>query len=562
MKHHVLHLLAITATIHASAQSTSDCAGAITLCGGVYTESASPSGTGAAYEFTGTCNANLETASLWYTFTVAEPGSISFILDPATDSDDYDWGLFNITNGGCAGITAQDGSSPEVSCNSYGNFDANGPTGISTANGGSGNSNGPGNLNGPVFNGDLPVQVGETYALVVMNWSNSPDGYTIDFTQSTASIFDSSVPTVVATAFDCSNTYLHIEFSEPMRTSTVEPADFVITSPSGTTSAFTSVAPDAPGAMAQQGFTASLAQGLAEPGTYELLITFVSGNVEDVCGNTVVDTLIEVEVGEPLRYAVDISPACNAANGSIAVEHLAGGVAPVTFTVDGQPLVGDAASGLALGNHTLVVQDGGGCVITETLSVPNHAIFLQIQQAQDSLSCTQPQVVIQGVSVQPFQTVQYTWSAVSEAGTPLDFSSNSSTPGATQPGTYTLLVTEPISGCTDDATVTIHRTEQPTVDLGAVILPNVVTPNGDGQNDTWRPYTPQMPGFDLSALFDEYQLTVTNRWGQEVFRSAGSQRTWNARDAADGTYFYTVRYKGECGTVIDAEQTGSITVIR
>ncbi|MBK9515389.1 MAG: hypothetical protein IPO05_17635 [Flavobacteriales bacterium] len=114
--------------------STSDCLGAIPLCGGLYTESSAPLGTGNTYEFTGTCNANLESASLWYTFTVQEAGDLSFVLDPANDLDDYDWGLFNITSGGCAGI--QDGSSPEVNCNSYGSLVTNGPTGISSANGG------------------------------------------------------------------------------------------------------------------------------------------------------------------------------------------------------------------------------------------------------------------------------------------------------------------------------------------------------------------------------------------------------------------------------------------
>ena len=134
--------------------STSDCLGAIPLCGGVYTELTAPLGTGNVYEFTGTCNANLESASLWYTFTVQEAGDLSFVLDPATDLDDYDWGLFNITSGGCAGI--ENGESPEVNCNSYGSFTTNGPTGISSTNGGTGTTNGPGDTNGPPFNADLP----------------------------------------------------------------------------------------------------------------------------------------------------------------------------------------------------------------------------------------------------------------------------------------------------------------------------------------------------------------------------------------------------------------------
>ena len=172
-----------------AAQTISDCSGAVFLCGDLYTETEATLNTGDIYEYTGACNASLEQSSLWYTFTVQENGLLSFIIDPLNPMDDYDWGLFDITTGGCEGIGTPI-LSPEVGCNSFGLAppEPNGPTGISSANGGTGNSNGPGNLNGPAFNADLPVQAGETYALVVMNWTNSLEGYTIDFGQSTASL--------------------------------------------------------------------------------------------------------------------------------------------------------------------------------------------------------------------------------------------------------------------------------------------------------------------------------------------------------------------------------------
>lgn len=556
----LLSSIALTASGTVLAQSTSDCNGAVQLCGGVYTEGASPTGTGAVYEFTGTCNANLETSSLWYTFTVAEAGTISFVLDPADDADDYDWGLFNITNGGCAGINAQDGSSPEVNCNSYGEFGNNGPTGISTLNGGTGLSNGPGNTNGPAFNADLPVEVGQTYALVVMNWSNSPNGYTIDFSQSTASIFDSSTPEVIEAVPDCENATLHVVFSEPMVTSTVEAADFLITSPSGVSTAFTGVVPDQPSAAAQTGFTVALQNELSEPGDYELSITSVSENVEDACGNIVVDTVLQVTIGAPLEYAVVVTPACNTENGTLRVEHTGGGVEPIGFTLEGTPLPDGTASGLDLGTYTLTVSDAGGCVIEEEVLIPNQAIFLQIPQAQDSLSCATPSVTIQGVSVQPFQEVSYAWTAITDDGTNEAYSS-SPAPIVSTPGTYVLLVTNVENGCTDQAAVEIAPTAAPTVDLGSILLPNVISPNGDGQNDIWRPYALSDPDRDITTLFDSYELTIFNRWGQEVHNS-GSSRSWTARDVAAGSYFYRLAYRAECGTVVDAEHTGSITVLR
>ena len=88
----------------ARAQSISDCEGAITLCGDLYTETDASFNSGAIQEFTGICNQNLEQSSVWYSFTVQEDGLLSFILDPLNPMDDYDWGLFDITTGGCEGI--------------------------------------------------------------------------------------------------------------------------------------------------------------------------------------------------------------------------------------------------------------------------------------------------------------------------------------------------------------------------------------------------------------------------------------------------------------------------
>ena len=171
---------------------------------------------GDEYEYTGICNQNLEQSSVWYTFTVQEDGLLSFIIDPLNPMDDYDWGLFDITSGGCEGIGSQL-LSPEVGCNSYGVAppEPNGATGISTANGGTGSSNGPGNFNGPPFNADLPVEAGETYALVVMNWTNSLEGYAIDFGQSTASLYDEAAPSIDSVeVMNCENTTLLVFLSE------------------------------------------------------------------------------------------------------------------------------------------------------------------------------------------------------------------------------------------------------------------------------------------------------------------------------------------------------------
>ena len=552
--------LAFTGSLFAQT-STSDCAGAIQLCGGVYTESSAPLGTGNVYEFTGTCNQNLESASLWYTFTVQSAGDLSFVLDPANDLDDYDWGLFNITNGGCAGINAQNGSSPQVNCNSYGLIGGNGQTGMSTTNGGTGTTNGPGDLNGPPFNADLPVSVGQTYALVVMNWTGSTNGYSIDFTQSTAAIYDNVPPFPVSVTVDCSNQSFVVNFSEPIVTNTVSPTDFTLTSPSGAVLAFITATPIDPAAFSQSSFTLGLGSIPTEEGVYTLTITSASGNVEDPCGNVVVETTFAVPV-VPFIYTVEVTSACNGAGGTLQADHVSGGTAPVTFILGSTVLPDGTATGLWAGDYVLHMNDAAGCQILVPVTIPDHLIALEIPQDQDSLSCRRASISVEGVQVIPEQPVHYLWTAVTANGTDPAFSTVAS-PTISQPGIYTLLVTDMEDGCTDEATVVIEMTSPPDIDMGSIKLPNVISPNGDGKNDVWRPFLATDPGMDITALFDAYKLTVYNRWGQTVFETNdGGQRSWNARGVEEGTYFYTVAFHSECGTVIDKEVTGTISVLR
>ena len=544
--------------------SSSDCGGSIVLCGGIYTEETAPPGTGSVYEFTGTCNQGTETMSLWYTFTVEETGTISFIIDPAVNADDYDWGLFNITNGGCAGIIAQDGSSPEVGCNSYGSLVmGNGPTGISTANGGVGNSNGPGDLFGPAFNADLQVDSGQTFALVVMNWSNSNDGYTIDFTQSTASIYDATVPEVISVVTQCGNQDFDITFSEALLNTSVQLEDFSITGPDGNTIPFSSVSSADTTAYSQTNYTLSLDSGLTIAGTYTFTITNVSGNVEDICGNLAVDTSFSVNIIAPVSYDISITNACNGINGSIEASYLNGGTSPISFEIDDVLLDEVSGSGLDSGLYVVKVIDGAGCEIERDVIVPNHEIDLSISEFQDSLSCANPEVQIQGVEILPTQTTQFLWNSQTANGNDSLFSQIQN-PTTTLPGVYTLYVTEATSACRDSATVIIEESELAGIDLKTLQFTNVISANGDGKNDSWRPYLPLKPDFDVTEIFDTYSLIIFNRWGIPVFDSQkeGTKYWITSSETTAGMYYYSVAYKSDCGTIIDDSKQGSILVIK
>ncbi len=544
----IIFVLLSCCAVHGIAQtSISDCEGAIVLCGDLYTETQASFTTGNIYEATGACNQGLEQSSVWYTFTVQADGNLSFILDPINDVDDYDWGLFNITTGGCAGIGT---TSPEVECNSYGDFTFNGPTGISTLNGGTGSTNGPGNTFGPPFNADLPVVVGQTYALVVMNWSNSLDGYTIDFGQSTASLYDQVPPVPISAETDCSNLTVVLTFSEPIVGTSVQPSDFTVTGPSGT---ITVASVTANNSTMADVFTIQLANQVLIGGTYTLNITNTAGFVEDACGNLGTQS-ITFEISDPVAFDVVTTTACNGFGGSVAVSNITGGDGNYTLNFNGTNQTQFNLNNVVGGNYTATITDGNGCMRAIPVTVPNQDIQVAIP-SQDSLTCLNSTTELLGVEVLPAQNVSYAWTGAGLTSTTI------ANPIATAPGVLSLVVTNLDNGCSDSGTIEIYAGDVYALDLSTMILPNIITLKQDELNDDWRAILAADPLLDLTVLFLEYDLTVFNRWGGIVFESTASSKFWNAADVAPGTYFYLFHYKTDCGTAVEETVEGTILVV-
>ncbi|MCH7400163.1 gliding motility-associated C-terminal domain-containing protein [Belliella sp. DSM 107340] len=83
-------------------------------------------------------------------------------------------------------------------------------------------------------------------------------------------------------------------------------------------------------------------------------------------------------------------------------------------------------------------------------------------------------------------------------------------------------------------------------------IPNVITPNSDGSNDT----------FIINGLnrFDSNHLTIFNRWGDHVFETDNYQQDWDANGRSAGTYFYILKVTESNGQ--NKEFKGWIQVIK
>lgn len=113
-------------------------------------------------------------------------------------------------------------------------------------------------------------------------------------------------------------------------------------------------------------------------------------------------------------------------------------------------------------------------------------------------------------------------------------------------GTYNVLVVTD-EGCTETAVVTVAVPGLPPCDLD---IYNLVTPNGDGNNDHWHIGNISLPEYR------ENTVKVFNRWGNKVWEGrnydntevAFTGRDLNNRPLPEGTYFYEVTLQGRSFT--------------
>ena len=66
-------------------------------------------------------------------------------------------------------------------------------------------------------------------------------------------------------------------------------------------------------------------------------------------------------------------------------------------------------------------------------------------------------------------------------------------------------------------------------------IPNIFTPNSDGENDTFQILNLEDFGENAGV-----QLTITNRWGRQVYRAKNytNAEAWDGGNLSDGVYFY------------------------
>ena len=94
-------------------------------------------------------------------------------------------------------------------------------------------------------------------------------------------------------------------------------------------------------------------------------------------------------------------------------------------------------------------------------------------------------------------------------------------------GTYFVEVRDRF-GCVVQRQVEVGYTSE-------LYIPNIFTPNSDGENDTFQILNLEDFGENAGV-----QLTITNRWGRQIYRAKNytNAEAWDGGNYSDGVYFY------------------------
>lgn len=599
-------------TTAAQTASIQDCLGAIPICQQVYQGDQIPLGNGNVTDFEtdDTC-LPFEIYSIWYTFTVDNSGQFGFILTPDDPAQDFDWVLFNITDVSCGELSGN--PSLVVSCNAAGDVGCNGATG---ATGGTNfNNQGPDCGNNPPnqnegfspFNDLIEVEAGNTYALCISNFSVTSQGYTLDFgLSSDIGIFDETPPNLLSVSYtdSCNGREMVALFSEYIQLSTIDADNFRIDGPGGPyTVEMSSVNGDEGGNYSKE-FLLTVSPPIPGGITFSMDLV-VDGMTEalDLCGNPSSYAIMELVqpmaseavdlgpdttfcAGNSLTLSSNVQGTYNWSDGSTAnsISVSASGTywlsvaticGTISDTIDVSVIDANLPADI-LGKDTTLCNSAAYLLDATT---PGSTYLWQDGSTGPTLSVDQPgtySITVNNECGSRSDSVTVTYLESLQTGLPIDtvlcpgerLSLDVSDPNATDytwqdgttgpvynieaPGAYSIVVENPC----ESVTQAINVSPCSTCDI---YIPNVFSPNGDGVNDKFHPYS--------SCPLENYSLRVFNRWGNLIYESKNAEDAWegdiNGKPVDIGVYIYSLEANVvEDGSARGINLFGEVTIAR
>ncbi len=213
---------------------------------------------------------------------------------------------------------------------------------------------------------------------------------------------------------------------------------------------------------------------------------------------------------------------------------------------------------------TYVAIDPSKCITTDTVTF--------ILEVREPFGIQAEMFYSQGELCRDSLEVLFQFEGINTDSVAWDFGDGTGATGTTiqhefiAPDLYTVTMTAYDLACNEQVSVTQNILHNGKENFAVIESPNVITPNSDGINDTFRIFFKDQPEVDMLSSLDEFKLTVYSRWGNKVFES--SSKLWegntNGGEAVDaGTYFYVLEYRNGCGEEAPLQaKRGFVTVLR
>ncbi len=182
-----------------------------------------------------------------------------------------------------------------------------------------------------------------------------------------------------------------------------------------------------------------------------------------------------------------------------------------------------AQTNVGVGVYQVIVTNALGCEASSEISIISSSPIASIAISENPVNGEGTLISLQSTSVPDISSI-ISWNWNFGDGNVSDL--ENPTHSFEEIGSYqtTLIITD-AQGCVDTTAINLEV-------VGAIVVPNVVTPNGDGVNDVFF-----IKNLDKNKA---YKLAVLNRWGNVVFEVNDYQNDWVPNNLIDGVYFYKV----------------------
>ncbi|MFN5831751.1 MAG: choice-of-anchor L domain-containing protein [Bacteroidota bacterium] len=288
------------------------------------------------------------------------------------------------------------------------------------------------------------------------------------------------------------------------------------------------------GAPVGTGSTYTTPNNLTQSTTYVLVVT-------DACGTAPVQFNVTATVVPYLPITLDLGQDITVPCPNVGTELepiFSNGRRPYTFTwsAGAVPLGGDStaiAQPSVTTTYYLTMADAcQQSPVTDsiTLNVQTYSQLTAVA-SPDTTVCPGNPITLSVIADGGAGTYSYLWQdLVTLAGFPGN-NAVSISPIIDYTVTYNVTVTDLCGNTAIDEVSVPLRTDCD------VVVPNIITPNGDGEN--------QFLVFENLELFPQPKLEVFNRWGNRVYQSDNYQNNWSPADLNPGVYYFTL----ELGTI-------------